>query len=133
MEQEYVKNPGLLKIIDLACNKKWGNPSRNSKFERSFDATSYSGNPRLCETSLKKCPRDELPKSPKNSNVENRSGSDEGLFEPLWFFTGMATGFFVGFWGAFVSLLINRSLRHGYFQLVNKLGNWIRLSLQRRL
>ncbi|MBA0672709.1 hypothetical protein Goklo_024303 [Gossypium klotzschianum] len=46
-----------------------------------------------------------------------------------WFFTGMATGFFVGFWGALVSLLIDRSLRHGYFQLVKKLGDWIRLSL----
>ncbi|TYJ26157.1 hypothetical protein E1A91_A07G099200v1 [Gossypium mustelinum] len=163
VEQEYQRTLGLLKSIDLSSNKLSGeipqeiaslqglitlNLSRNTlsgciireigqlkamESLFSFDATSYSGNPRLCETSLKKCPRDELPKSPKNSNVENRSGSDEGLFEPLWFFTGMATGFFVGFWGAFVSLLINRSLRHGYFQLVNKLGNWIRLSLQRRL
>ncbi|MFQ6665504.1 hypothetical protein Gotur_032232 [Gossypium turneri] len=102
----------FLSVLDLSNNNLFRRIPLNTQLQ-SFDATSYSGNPRLCRTPLKKCPGDELPKSPKNSNIENRSESDKGLFEPLWFFTGMATGFFVGFWGAFVSLLINRSLRHG--------------------
>ncbi|MBA0578648.1 receptor-like protein EIX2 [Gossypium raimondii] len=121
----------FLCVLDLSNNNLFRRIPLSTQLQ-SFDATSYSGNPRLCRTPLKKCPGNELPKSPKNSNIENRSESDKGLFEPV-VFTGMATGFFVGFWGAFVSLLINKSLRHGYFQLVKKLGDWIRLSLQRRV
>ncbi|MBA0672711.1 hypothetical protein Goklo_024305 [Gossypium klotzschianum] len=41
----------------------------------------------------------------------------------------MTVGFLVGFWGVFGSLIISRSWRHRYFRLVNKLGDWIRLTM----
>ncbi|MBA0703983.1 hypothetical protein Golax_016273 [Gossypium laxum] len=74
----------FLSVLDLPNNNLFRRIPLSTQLQ-SFDATSYSGNPRLCRTPLKKCPGDELPKSPKNSNIENRSESDKGLFEPVVF------------------------------------------------
>ncbi|KAB2073648.1 hypothetical protein ES319_A07G097300v1 [Gossypium barbadense] len=168
VEQEYGKILGLLRLIDLSCNKLSGeisreiaslhglialNLSRNIMFDlsflsvldlsndnlsgkipldtqlQSFNATCFAGNSRLCRDPLNKCPGDESPKLPNNRGTEIIAESDEELFEPLWFVTGMIARFLVGFWGVFCFLLISRFWRHKYFQLVNKLGDWIKLTM----
>ncbi|KAK8521695.1 hypothetical protein V6N13_021781 [Hibiscus sabdariffa] len=96
---------------------------------QSFNATSYSGNLGLCGAPLRTCPGDETPKPPNTINTKSITESDEESFEPLWFFTGMTAGFLIGFWGIFGSLLVNKSWRHRYFQMVNKSGDWIRLTV----
>ncbi|TYG58708.1 hypothetical protein ES288_D08G244200v1 [Gossypium darwinii] len=125
---ESMSELSFLGVLDLSNNKLSGKIPSSTQLQ-SFNAISYSGNLRLCGEPLSKCPEDEPPKVPNNGGIERSSEGDEGLFEPLWFFIGMTTGFLVGFWGILGSLVINRSWRHKYFQLVNKLREWIRLRM----
>ncbi|KAK8650815.1 hypothetical protein V6N13_140439 [Hibiscus sabdariffa] len=118
----------FLSDLNLSNNNLSGKIPTGTQLQ-SFNATSYSENPGLCGAPLRKCPGDETPKPPNTGNTESNTGSDEEWFEPLWFFTGMTAGFLIGFWGIFGSLLINRSWRHMYFQMVNKSGDWIRLTV----
>ncbi|MBA0737328.1 hypothetical protein Gogos_010798 [Gossypium gossypioides] len=118
----------FLSFLDLTNNNLSGKIPSSTQLQ-SFNATSYSGNLGLCGEPLRKCPEYEPPKVPNNGGIERSSEGDEGLFEPLWFFIAMAIGFLVGFWGIFGSLVINRSWRHKYFQLVSKLTDWIRLTM----
>ncbi|MBA0672708.1 hypothetical protein Goklo_024303 [Gossypium klotzschianum] len=79
-----IREIGQLKAmesLDLSTNNLSG------EISKSMSDLSFLRNPRLCRTPLKKCPGDELPKSPKNSNIENRSESGRGLFEPVVFET----------------------------------------------
>ncbi|KAK8342278.1 hypothetical protein V6Z11_A08G226000 [Gossypium hirsutum] len=114
-KREYDNTLGMLKSIDLSCNKLSGeilrelasfeglinlnlsgNMLRESIFKeigqlKSLDSldlstNNLSGNPRLCGKSLCKCPEDEPPKVPNNGNIERSNKSDEGLFELMWFF-----------------------------------------------
>ncbi|TYH09536.1 hypothetical protein ES288_A07G103700v1 [Gossypium darwinii] len=118
----------FLSVLDLSNNNLSGKIPLSTQLQ-SFNATCSAGNPGLCGDPLNKCFGDESPKSPNNGGTEIITESDEELFEPLWFFTGTTVGFLVGFWGVFGSLLINRSWRDRYFRLVNKLGDWIRLTM----
>ncbi|TYH62214.1 hypothetical protein ES332_D07G104000v1 [Gossypium tomentosum] len=136
---ESMSDISFLSVLDLSNNNLSGKIPLSTQLQ-SFNATCFAGNSRLCGDPLNKCLGDESPKLPNNGGTEIIAESDEELFEPLWFVTGTIAGFLVGFWGVFGSLLISRSWRHKYFQLVNKLGDWIRLTmaletvkLQRRL
>ncbi|MBA0817943.1 hypothetical protein Gohar_021340, partial [Gossypium harknessii] len=98
----------FLSVLDLSNNNLFGRIPLSTQLQ-SFGATSYSENPRLCGSPLRKCPGDEPTKLPNNNGIESMSESDEELLELLWFFSGMIVGFFVRFGGVFGSLLINRS------------------------
>ncbi|KAK8521702.1 hypothetical protein V6N13_021786 [Hibiscus sabdariffa] len=112
----------FLGVLDLSNNNLSEKIPSGTQLQ-SFNATSYSGNSRLYGAPLRKCPGDETPKLPNTNNTKSNTESDEESFEPLWFFTGLTTEFLVGFWGIFGLLLINRSWRNAYFQMVNKLGD----------
>ncbi|MBA0703984.1 hypothetical protein Golax_016274, partial [Gossypium laxum] len=106
----------FLSVLDLSNNNLFGRIPLSTQLQ-SFGATSYSENPRLCGSPLRKCPGDEPTKLPINN-----------------------VGFSVRFGGVFGSLLTNRSWRHRYLLLMSNLGDWIILtvalkmaSLQRRL
>ncbi|KAK8521698.1 hypothetical protein V6N12_066286 [Hibiscus sabdariffa] len=114
----------FLSVLDLSNNNLSGKIPLGTQLQ-SINATSYSENPGLCGAPLRECPGDETPNPPNTGNTK----SDEESFEPLWFFTGMTAGFLIRFWGIFGSLLVNRSWRHIYFQMVNKSANWIRLKV----
>ncbi|KAK8521696.1 hypothetical protein V6N12_066284 [Hibiscus sabdariffa] len=118
----------FLSVLDLSNNNLSGKIPLGTQMQ-SFNATSYSGNLGLCGAPLRTCPGDETPKPPNTINTKSITESDEESFEPLWFFTGMTAGFLIGFWGIFGSLLVNKSWRHRYFQMVNKSGDWIRLTV----
>ncbi|KAK8521703.1 hypothetical protein V6N13_021787 [Hibiscus sabdariffa] len=115
----------FLSVLDLSNNNLSGNIPSSTQLQ-SFNATSYSENPGLCGAPLRKCPGDETPNPPNTDNTEN----DEESFKPLCFFTGMTAGFLIGFWGIFGSLLVNRSWRHKYFQMVNKSADWVKLTVE---
>ncbi|TYJ23742.1 hypothetical protein E1A91_A08G213700v1 [Gossypium mustelinum] len=121
---ESMSELSFLSMLDFSNNNLSGKIPSSTQLQ-SFNATSYSGNPGLCGEPLRKCPGGEPPKMPNNGGNEG----DEGLFEPLWFFIGMIIEFFIGFWGIFGSLMINRSWRYKYFQLVSKLTDWIKLTM----
>ncbi|XP_022769543.1 probable inactive leucine-rich repeat receptor kinase XIAO [Durio zibethinus] len=129
----------FLSVLDLSNNNLSGKIPLSTQLQ-SFNGSSYSGNPGLCGAPLSKCPGDEITRPPNNGGSESSTDRDEELFEPLWFFTGMAAGFVIGFWGVLGTLLLNRSWRHRYFGFLSKLGEWICLTmalkmakLQRRL
>ncbi|TYI16032.1 hypothetical protein ES332_A08G227800v1 [Gossypium tomentosum] len=121
---ESMSELSFLSMLDFSNNNLSGKIPSSTQLQ-SFNATSYSGNPGLCGEPLRKCPGGEPPKMPNNGGNEG----DEGLFEPLWFFIGMIIEFLIGFWGIFGSLMINRSWRYKYFQLVSKLTDWIKLTM----
>ncbi|TYI73043.1 hypothetical protein E1A91_D07G102400v1 [Gossypium mustelinum] len=125
---ESMSDLSFLSVLELSNNNLTGKIPLSTQLE-SFNATYFAGNSRLCGDLSNKYLGDESPKLPNNGGTEIIVESDEELFEPLWFVTGMIAGFLVGFWGVFGSLLISRSWRHRYFRLVNKLGDWIRLTM----
>ncbi|XP_052490851.1 receptor-like protein EIX2 [Gossypium raimondii] len=104
---ESMSEISFLSVLDLTNNNLSGKIPSSTQLQ-SFNATSYSGNPGLCGEPLRKCPEDEPPKVPNNGGIERSSE---------------------GFWGIFGSLVINRSWRHKYFQLVSKLTDWMRLTM----
>ncbi|MFQ6619515.1 hypothetical protein Gotur_000148 [Gossypium turneri] len=78
----------FLSVLDLSNNNLFGRIPLSTQLQ-SFGATSYSENPRLCGSPLRKCPGDEPTKLPNNNGIESMSESDEELLELLWFFSGM--------------------------------------------
>ncbi|KAF7815733.1 receptor-like protein EIX2 [Senna tora] len=68
-----------------------------------------------------KCTKKEGNKEPKAAE------EDDGFLKSLYL--GMGVGFAVGFWGASGSLFIVRPWRHRFFKLVNRLEDWIYVSV----
>ncbi|KAE8055542.1 hypothetical protein FH972_012375 [Carpinus fangiana] len=47
----------------------------------------------------------------------------------LWFYTSIALGFIVGFWGVCGSLLLKSSWRHAYFRYLERIGDWLYVTI----
>lgn len=130
----------LLETLDLSCNKLSGHippsmpsmtslnylnlsynnlsgqiPSAN-QFLTLNDPSVYEGNPGLCGPPL-----------PINCSMPNEDGAhkqddqdEEDRSEKIWFYSGIAVGFVVGFWGVCGSLIVKKSWRYTYFQFVDR-------------
>ncbi|KEH33796.1 LRR receptor-like kinase [Medicago truncatula] len=92
---------------------------------QSFNASSYIGNPKLCGAPLNNCTTEE--ENPGNTENED----DESIRESLYL--GMGVGFAVGFWGICGSLFLIRKWRHAYFRLVDRVGDFLYVTLTVKL
>lgn len=100
-----------LSVLDLSYNNLSGNIPTGTQLQ-SFPVSSYEGNPYLCGEPLKKC-------EVSNNNNENDKADQDKLIMPDLLIP-ISSGFIIGFWGIFGSLLFKR-WRHTYFKLLSNI------------
>ncbi|XP_058082496.1 receptor-like protein EIX2 [Magnolia sinica] len=105
----------FLSSLDLSHNKLSGQIPSGYQLQTLTDPSIYSDNLDVCGSPLPKCRKDETFKAPMVEEERNEEG-----FEKIWFFTSMAPGFVVGFWGVCGVLIFKKSWRISYFRLSDK-------------
>jgi EIX receptor 1/2 len=112
----------FLSYLNLSNNNLLGSVPTGTQLQ-SFNASSYAGNRDLCGLPLqKKCLEDEATQHPKLGSTHQEQ---ENSHERLWFYTSIAVGFVVGFWGVCGTLVLKSSWRHAYFQFLERMGDRI--------
>ncbi|TXG64116.1 hypothetical protein EZV62_011110 [Acer yangbiense] len=96
-----------LGVLDLSNNKLSGKIPSCTKLQ-SFDALAYMGNPELCGPPLPN-------KCPEAQNAAIPVDEDKKGFTVDSLYVSIFLGFFIGFLGAFGTLMLNRPLRLAYF------------------
>ncbi|GAY46552.1 hypothetical protein CUMW_097940 [Citrus unshiu] len=115
----------LLSVMDLSCNNLSGKIPKGTQLQ-SFGASTYAGNPELCGLPLpNKCPDEESALSPGRDDAYNTPDEDDDQFITLGFYLSMILGFFVGFWGVCGTLLVKSSWRHGYYNFLTGVKDWL--------
>ncbi|KAF9671197.1 hypothetical protein SADUNF_Sadunf12G0022400 [Salix dunnii] len=116
----------FLSYLDVSYNNLSGKIPSCTQIQ-SFDASAFTGNPALCGLPVtRKCPGDvDALQSPVQDN--KKTVNDEFS---MWFYIGMGNGFFVFFCGLSGALLLKHSWRHGYFQFLDKLLDFLYLILR---
>ncbi|GLT86668.1 hypothetical protein SLE2022_047900 [Rubroshorea leprosula] len=112
----------FLSHLNLSYNDLSGPIPSANQFQTFNDPSIYEGNPKLCGAPLPtNC------STHKNDTPEGYTGKDrdESWSERLWFYTGIASGFVVGFWAVYGTLVIKRSWRHAYFRFVEEMKDRI--------
>jgi EIX receptor 1/2 len=115
----------LLSYLNLANNNLSGRIPSGTQLQ-SFSASAYSGNRDLCGLPLpKRCLGDEIARDPQTGSKHGEGNIQEqkNSHEHIWFYTSIALGFIVGFWGVCGSLLLKSSWRHAYFQFLERIGD----------
>ncbi|XP_059627523.1 receptor-like protein EIX2 [Cornus florida] len=108
-------NLTFLSYLDLSYNNFSGRIPSGTQLQ-SFNATSYIGNVELCGAPLNNnCTREE---ESQGQGVITREKEEEE-YEMVWFYIGMGPGFVVGFWVVCGTLILKRTWRHAYFQLLD--------------
>ncbi|XP_059460339.1 receptor-like protein EIX2 [Corylus avellana] len=114
----------FLSYLNLSNNNLSGRVPTGTQLQ-SFTASSYAGNLDLCELPLNRCREDNMAQGPqigsthKDGNIEEHENSHEHL----WFYTSIAIGFIVGFWGVCGSLILKVTWRRAYFQFLDRMGD----------
>ncbi|KAM0932061.1 putative non-specific serine/threonine protein kinase [Dioscorea sansibarensis] len=83
-----------------------------------FNESSYEGNPYLCGPPLKNNCTSIIP-SPRRSQVTNNQ-DDEETVDRIIFFTSLALGFIIGFWGWMALLYFKRSWQHSFILAIDE-------------
>ncbi|KAF3435981.1 hypothetical protein FNV43_RR23073 [Rhamnella rubrinervis] len=114
-----------LAYLDLSNNHLWGRIPTSTQLQ-SFDGSRYAGNIGLCGPPLTStCPEDKTLLVPSNSS----GGNEREWLDMSWFNSGIGVGFVVGFWGLCGTLTFKTAWRHAYFGLLNKLGDWLYMTI----
>jgi EIX receptor 1/2 len=112
----------FLSYLNLSNNNLSGRVPTGTQLQ-GFNASSYAGNRDLCGWPLqKKCLEDE---ATQDSKIGSTHQEQENSHERLWFYTSIAVGFVVGFWGVCGTLVLKSSWRHAYFQFLERIGDRI--------
>ncbi|XP_057763070.1 receptor-like protein EIX2 isoform X2 [Arachis stenosperma] len=112
-----------LGVLELSNNSLYGRipPGRHMD---TFDASCFEGNPNLCGTQLNKtCPEDMPEVKPEEPTTHDDADDNSGFYEALHMSLGF--GFFTGFWGLLGPLLFWRSWRIAYLRFLNKVADYI--------
>ena len=89
----------------------------------------YAGNLELCGLPLaNKCPDEESTPSPGTDDDSDTLEDEDDQFLTLEFYVSSILGFFVGFWGVCGTLILNRSWRHGYYNFLTGMKDWLYLT-----
>ncbi|KAJ1700912.1 hypothetical protein LUZ63_000691 [Rhynchospora breviuscula] len=117
-----------LEVFSVAYNNLSG-PTLDMKGQfATFDNRSYEGNPNLCGPPLSKsCFSYHDTKLPSQNKTENDQ-ADESI-DFLILFSSFALFFVVSFWGLVTVLYFKSNWRYGLFNLVDKYGDMIYLSV----
>ncbi|XP_058082491.1 receptor-like protein EIX1 [Magnolia sinica] len=111
----------FLSSLDLSHNNLSGQIPSGSQLQTFNDPSIYNSNLDLCGPPLpNKCPKDKTSQTPVPMGNGVDKEEEEG-FMWVWFFTSMASGFVVGFWGVCGVLIFKKSWRIAYFQLCDKM------------
>ncbi|XP_011651289.1 receptor-like protein EIX2 isoform X1 [Cucumis sativus] len=110
-----------LSVLDLSCNNLSGNIPIGTQLQ-SFPVSSYEGNPYLCGDPLKK--KCKLSNNNNSIAVENGTenegeNQDRLIVQDLLF--AISSGFIIGFWGIFGSLLLFKRWRLAYFKFLRNI------------
>ncbi|KDO41677.1 hypothetical protein CISIN_1g047190mg [Citrus sinensis] len=115
----------LLSVMDLSYNNFSGKIPKGTQLQR-FGASTYAGNPELCGLPLpNKCLDEESAPSPSRDDAYYTPDDDGDQFITLGFYMSMILGFFVGFWGVCGTLLVKSSWRHGYYNFLTRVKDWL--------
>lgn len=105
-----------LNHFNLSYNNLAGRIPLGNQLQTLNDPSIYEGNPGLCGDPLKrKCPDDNI-----SSETSEEDNDENEIFDTLWFYVGLASGFIVGFWAVCGSLLLNKSWRLKYFKFIEE-------------
>ncbi|OAY40247.1 hypothetical protein MANES_09G007400v8 [Manihot esculenta] len=107
----------FLNYLNLSHNNLSGPIPSANQFHTFSDPSIYEGNPELCGSPLPiTC------SMPKDKDEEAKVGDhrDDGI-EMIWFYSGMALGFVVGFWSVCGTLILKKPWRHAYFRFVDRM------------
>ncbi|XP_065626288.1 receptor-like protein EIX2 isoform X1 [Quercus suber] len=118
----------FLSFLNLSYNKLSGRIPTGTQIQIA-NPSGFIGNLALCGPPLTpKCLGDVEPnaKSPKGDSKNNQANEDEF---PKCLYIGMGLGFMVGFWGVCGSLMLSRSWRHLYFQMISNLNDWLYVAM----
>ncbi|XP_019055459.1 PREDICTED: receptor like protein 30-like [Nelumbo nucifera] len=120
----------FLSHLNLSYNNLSGRIPSGNQLQTLDDSSIYTGNPYLCGLPLSKnCENGKTSQSPASRDGDN--GDNETSESKMqWFYISMAPGFVVGFWLVCGSLLLKRSWRLAFFQLLGNLKDWILLKIE---
>ncbi|GLU24253.1 hypothetical protein SLE2022_402030 [Rubroshorea leprosula] len=94
-----------LSHLNLSYNNLSGLIPNGNQLQTLEDPTIYAGNAQLCGAPLlKKCSDDALPPT-----ITCSKDNDEGVFEEMWFYIVVMSGFATGFWGVLGTLIVMQS------------------------
>ncbi|KAH9743554.1 LRRNT 2 domain-containing protein [Citrus sinensis] len=106
----------FLAHLNLSFNNLSGEIPSNNQFQSLNDPSIYAGNPELCGSPLSnKCNKDL-----GTSDFTEGDDEDGDDFDKLLFYSSIAVGFIVGFWGVCGSLALKKSWRLAYFRFFDK-------------
>nr|XP_043614497.1 receptor-like protein EIX2 [Erigeron canadensis] len=107
-----------LSYVNLSFNKLFGPIPVGNQFNTFNDPTMYEGNNGLCGKPL--------PRNCKGSNTHVGDGKSKDSSHGLsWFYTGMVSGFVIGFMGLIGSLHFIRIWRITYFETIENVCSWL--------
>lgn len=113
-----MSNLSFLSHLNLSYNNLQGRIPSGTQLQ-SFNESSFINNT-LCGPPLThNCSADGTNENKKRFEDDD----DDELFS--WLYIGMGVGFAVGFWGVCVSLVLNRTWRHTYFQFLDHIQDRI--------
>lgn len=118
-------NLSFLSYLNFSYNNLSGRIPTGTQLQ-SFNASSYASNRYLCGLPLlKRCLGDKAPQGPQIGNKHREGNIQEHAHSHghIWFYTSIAMGFIVGFWGVCESLVLKSSWRHAYFQFLDRMGD----------
>lgn len=114
--------------LNLSYNNLSGEIPSNNQFQSLNDPSIYEGNPALCGSPLSnQCNKDK-----EKSDFPEGNDEDEDDFDKLLFYSSIAVGFIVGFWGVCGTLAIKKSWRLAYFRFVDKIKDRLILLIIQR-
>ncbi|KAK1363330.1 hypothetical protein POM88_038891 [Heracleum sosnowskyi] len=85
-------------------------------------------NPQLCGSPLEtKCQISNH--GDDEDNDQDPDDDEDDKYHVLWFYLSIGLGYFVGFWTVCGILVMKKSWRYAYFQFVDKLKDWILVTI----
>ncbi|KAB2607437.1 receptor-like protein 2 [Pyrus ussuriensis x Pyrus communis] len=113
-----LSNLRFLSTFTVAYNNLEGPIPAGTQLQ-GFSVSAFEGNPKLCGSPLSnQC----LPSNGNDADEnENNQDLDDDEDQSLWFGLSVALGFFVGLLGFCCPLLLKRTWRYAYFQLLDNI------------
>ncbi|KAH7667721.1 Non-specific serine/threonine protein kinase protein [Dioscorea alata] len=107
----------FLESLNLSYNNLFGKIPYANQLTTFNDPSIYTGNLNLCGAPLSKnCTSEE---SISNSQVDDHEDGDDNDSPTIWFGIGLVSGFVVGFWIVWITLLFKKEWRYAYFRFMD--------------